>query len=78
MDMSHTVELDACHGMMRHVSRELKTRHCVGDNETIWPYITREHGITIRYGNLLVDPLVPALVTFPNEAYYTWLALKYS
>ena len=76
--MTYTIELDTCHSVMRRVARELKTRHCVGDNEVIWPYITQEHGITVRYGNLLADPPVPALVTFPSEAYYTWLALRYS
>lgn len=75
--MTYTVELDTCHGMMRRVARELKTRHHVGDNTVIWPYITREHGITIRYGNLLADPPAPAMVTFPSETYYTWLVLKY-
>jgi hypothetical protein len=63
---------------MRRVAWELKTRHRVGDDTVIWPYITQEHGITVRYGNLLADPPVPALVTFPSKAYYTWLALKYS
>ena len=76
--MTYTVELDACHSVMRRVARELKTQHRVGDNTVIWPYITREHGITIRYGNLLADPIMPALVIFPSESYYTWLALKYS
>jgi hypothetical protein len=32
----------------------------------------------MRYGNLLSNPIEPALVTFPSESYYTWLALKYS
>lgn len=76
--MTHTVKLDDCCEMMRRVARELKTRHRVGNDTVIWPYITQEHGITIRYGNLLSDPISPALVTFPSKAYYTWLALKYS
>jgi hypothetical protein len=76
--MTYTVELDACHDVMRRVARELKTRHRVGDNETIWPYITQEHGITVRYGDLLRDNLSPATVTFPSKSYYIWLVLKYS
>jgi hypothetical protein len=76
--MTYTIELDDCREVMMRVARELKTRHRVGDNEVIWPYITQEHGITIRYGNLLSNPTEPALVTFPSESYYTWLALKYS
>jgi len=76
--MTYTIELDTCHDVMRRVAQELKTQHCVDDNTVIWPYITREHGITIRYGNLLADPPVPALVTFPSESYYTWLVLSYS
>jgi hypothetical protein len=76
--MTHTVELYDCIKVMRNLARELKIQHGVGDNEVIWPYITQKHGITVRYGNLLRDPIEPAIVTFPSEAYYTWLALKYS
>jgi hypothetical protein len=76
--MTYTVKLDDCRKVMQRVARELKTRHRVGDDTVIWPYITQEHGITIRYGNLLSTPISPALVTFPSKAYYTWLALKYS
>jgi hypothetical protein len=76
--MTYTVKLDDCRKVMQRVARELKTRHRVGDDTVIWPHITQEHGITIRYGNLLSNPISPALVTFPSKAYYTWLALKYS
>ena len=76
--MTYTVKLDDCRKVMQRVARELKTRHRVGDDTVIWPYITQEHGITIRYGNLLSAPISPALVTFPSKAYYTWLVLKYS
>jgi hypothetical protein len=76
--MTYTIELDTCSSVMRRVAWELKTQHRVSDDIVIWPYITQEHGITVRYGNLLADPPVPALVTFPSKAYYTWLALKYS
>jgi hypothetical protein len=76
--MTYTVKLDDCREVMQRVARELKTRHRVGDDTVIWPYITQEHDITIRYGNLLSNPISPALVTFPSNAYYTWLALKYS
>jgi hypothetical protein len=76
--MTCTVKLDDCREVMQRVARELKTRHRVGDDTVIWPYITQEHGITIRYGNLLSTPISPTLVTFPSKAYYTWLVLKYS
>jgi hypothetical protein len=76
--MTHTVELYDCIKVMRNLAREVKTRYSVSDNEVIWPYITKDYDITMQYGNLLSNPTEPALVTFPSESYYTWLALKYS
>jgi hypothetical protein len=76
--MTYTIELSHCAELMRRVARELRERVEVGDDEIIWPYITREHGIKIKYGNLTTYPPGPATVTFPSEAYYTWLVLKYS
>jgi hypothetical protein len=76
--MTYTVELVDCLEMMRRVAREVKTRHSVDDNVVIWPYITQEHGITIRYGNLLRDPVERTVVTFPSKEFYTFLMLKYS
>ena len=76
--MTYTVELSSCFKMMKHIAKELKDRHNVGDNEIIWPWITKEHGIKIKYGNLISEPIVPATVTFPSESYYTFLVLKYS
>jgi len=76
--MSYTVELGHCSELMRRVARELRTRHAIDSGEIIWPYITREHGIKVKYGNLATEPYLPATVTFPSEAYYTWLVMKYS
>jgi hypothetical protein len=76
--MTYTVEITHCSELMRLVARELRVRHSVGDNEVIWPYITKEHGITVKYGNLASEPYLPATVTFPSEAFYAWLVLKYS
>jgi hypothetical protein len=76
--MTYTIDLKDCLQVMQRVAREVKTRYSVSDNEVIWPYITKDYNITMQYGNLLSNPIEPALVTFPSEAYYTWLALKYS
>jgi hypothetical protein len=76
--MTYTIELSHCAELMRRVARELRKQHSVDDGEIIWPYITREHGIKVKYGNLATEPYKPATVTFPSEAYYTWLVMKYS
>ena len=75
--MTYTIELSHCSELMRRVARELRKQHSVDDGEIIWPYITREHDIKIKYGNLTTYPPGPATVTFPSEAYYAWLVLKY-
>ena len=76
--MTYTIELNHCSELMRCVAQDLRKQHSVDDGEIIWPYITREHGIKIKYGNLVSEPYKPATVTFPSEAYYTWLVMKYS
>jgi hypothetical protein len=76
--MTYTVELGHCSELMRRVAQELRTRHAIDSGEIIWPHITREHGIKIKYGNLTTYPPGPATVTFPSEAYYAWLVLKWS
>ena len=76
--MTYTIDLKDCREVMMRVAREVKTRYSVGDNEVIWPYITKDYNITMRYGNLLSNPVEPALVTFPSEEFYTFLMLKYS
>jgi hypothetical protein len=76
--MTYTIELSHCAELMRCVARDLRKQHSVNDSEIIWPYIAREHGITVKYGNLVSEPYLPATVTFPSEAYYTWLVMKYS
>jgi hypothetical protein len=72
--MTYTIELTRCSDLMRSLARELREQHRVGEDVIIWPYITREHGITLRYGTLEF----PATVTFPSESLYTFLLLKYS
>jgi hypothetical protein len=76
--MTYTIELGHCSELMRCVAQGLRKQHSVDDSEIIWPYITREHDIKINYGNLATEPYKPATVTFPSEAYYTWLVMKYS
>jgi hypothetical protein len=75
--MTYTIELDRCHSMMKQLARDIKTRYSVGDNEIIWPHITKEHGITVNYKNLLRDNSPPTTVTFSSEAQYILLMLKY-
>jgi hypothetical protein len=76
--MTYTIDLKDCLQVMQRVAREVKTRYSVSDNEVIWPYITKDYNITMQYGNLLSNPVEPALVTFPSEEFYTFLMLKYS
>ena len=76
--MTYTIDLKDCLQVMQRVAREVKTRYSVSDNEVIWPYITKDYNITMQYGNLLSNPIEPALVTFPSEEFYTFLMLKYS
>jgi hypothetical protein len=75
--MTYTIELDRCHSVMKRLAKEVKTKYNVSDNEVIWPHITREYSITIKYGNLMTEPYKPATVTFPSESLYTFLLLKY-
>ena len=76
--MTYTVELTHCSELMRRVAQDLRARYSIGDDKIIWPYITKEHGITIKYGNLISEQFKPATVTFPSESLYTFLLLKYS
>lgn len=76
--MSYTIELDQCHDMMKKLAKDLITKYAVDDAETIWPYITQEYGITVKYKDLLRDDSPPTKVIFPSESLYTFLALKYS
>jgi hypothetical protein len=76
--MTYTIELSHCAELMRCVAQDLRKQHSVDDGEIIWPYIAREYDIKIKYGNLTTYPPGPATVTFPSEAYYTWLVMKYS
>jgi hypothetical protein len=76
--MTYTIELDRCQSMMKRLAKDVKTKYSVNDNEIIWPHITKEHGITVNYKNLLRDDSPPTTVTFPSESFYTFLHLKYS
>jgi hypothetical protein len=75
--MTYTIELEHCHSMMKRLARDVKTKYSVNDNEIIWPHITKEHGITVNYENLLRDDSPPTTVTFTSEAQFTLLMLKY-
>jgi hypothetical protein len=75
--MTYTVELSKCQDVMRRVARELKTRYSVSDSEIIWPHITQEYGITVKYSDILKENSPPTTVTFPSESFYTFLMLKY-
>jgi hypothetical protein len=76
--MNYTTELDRCHSMMKQLAKDVKTKYSVNDNEIIWPYITKEYGITVNYQNMLRNSSPPTTVTFPSESLYTFLQLKYS
>jgi hypothetical protein len=76
--MTYTIELDRCQSMMKQLAKDVKTKYSVNDNEIIWPYITKEYGITVNYKNLLQDDSPPTMVIFPSESFYTFLQLKYS
>ena len=76
--MTYTIKLSGCQKLIKNVARELKTRYSVNNNETIWPYITREYGITVKYSDILKEHLLPTTVTFPSESFYTFLLLKYA
>ena len=72
--MSHTIKLDECLDLMRVLSLEVRAKYSIGDTEVSSPYIEQEYGVKINYDNIL-DP--NAIVTFPSEAHYTMLMLKY-
>lgn len=76
--MSYTMRLDQCQDVMRKLAKDLKAKYSVDDSETIWPYITQEYGISVKYADLLRDNSPPTQVVFPRESLYTFLMLKYS
>jgi len=77
--MSYTVKLDECLDLMRVLSQEVKAKYNVSDNEISTPYIQKEYGLKIKYANVLSkSKKIPApTVTFPSEAHYTLLMMKY-
>jgi hypothetical protein len=77
--MTYTIELSECLDLMRVLSREVKAKYNIGDNEISTPYIQKEYGIKIKYANVLSkQKKIPApAVTFLSEAHYTLLKLKY-
>jgi len=77
--MSYTIKLDECLDLMRVLSQEVKEKYNVGENEISTPYIERDYGVKIKYANVLSKrKKIPApTVTFPSEAQYTLLKLKY-
>ena len=60
---------------MRVLSQEVRAKYTVDDNEVSSPYIEQEYGVKINYGNILHHKT--STVTFPSEAHYTMLMLKY-
>ena len=64
---------------MRVLSQEVKEKYNISDNEISTPYIERDYGVKIKYANILSkQKKIPApTVTFPSEAQYTLLKLKY-
>jgi hypothetical protein len=77
--MSYTIELSKCLDLMRVLSQEIKAKYNIGDNEISTPYIQKEYGIKIKYANVLSkSKKIPSpTVTFPSEAHYTLLMMKY-
>jgi len=77
--MTYTIELGKCLDLMRVLSQEVKVKYNIGDNEISTPYIQQEYGVKIKYANVLSkQKKIPApTVTFPSEAQYTLLMLKY-
>ncbi len=73
--MSYTIKLVECSQLMRVLSQEVRAKYTVDDNEVSSPYIEREYGVKINYGN--IHHLKISTVTFPSEAHYTMLMLKY-
>jgi hypothetical protein len=77
--VSYTIELGKCLDLMRVLSQEVKEKYNISDNEISTPYIERDYGVKIKYANILSkQKKIPApTVTFPSEAQYTLLKLKY-
>ena len=77
--MTYTVELSECLDLMRVLSQEVKAKYNIGDNEISSPYIQQDYGVKIKYADILSkQKKIPApTVTFPSQAQYTLLMLKY-
>ena len=77
--MSYTIELGECLDLMRVLSQEVKAKYNIGENEISSSYIEREYGLKIKYANVLSKQrkIPPSTVTFPSEAQYTMMMLKY-
>jgi len=77
--MTYTIELSKCLDLMRVLSQKVKVKYSVSENEISTPYLEKEYGLKIKYANILSkNKKIPApTVTFPSEAHYTLLKLKY-
>jgi hypothetical protein len=64
---------------MRVLSQKVKVKYNVSENEISTPYIEQDYGLKIKYADILSkSKKIPApTVTFPSEAHYTLLKLKY-
>jgi hypothetical protein len=75
----YRIELNQCLDLMRVLDDEVKRKYNIKENEASSPYIEREYGIRIKFGNILSKNEKASLttVTFPSEAQYTMMMLKY-
>jgi len=75
----YRIELNQCLDLMRVLDDEVKRKYNIKENEISSPYIEREYGIRIKFGNILSKNEKASLttVTFPSEAQYTIMMLKY-
>jgi hypothetical protein len=75
----YTIELNQCLDLMRVLSDEVKRKYNINENEISSPYIEREYGLKIKYANVLSknEKVSLSTVTFPSEAQYTMMMLKY-
>jgi hypothetical protein len=77
--MRYTIELNKCLDLMRVLDDEVKRKYNIKENEISSPYIERDYGIRIKFGNILSknEKVSLSTVTFPSEAQYTMMMLKY-
>ena len=77
--MTYTIELNKCLDLMLVLDDEVKRKYNIKENERSSLYIERDYGIRIKFGNILSknEKVSLSTVTFPSEAQYTMMMLKY-